>query len=54
LDFSSNILVGKKPIHIGMSVINLLNERYRDYMNRFRYFNDEPGRSFNLRCKIKI
>jgi iron complex outermembrane receptor protein len=54
LDFSSNILVGKKPINIGMSVINLLNERYRDYMNRFRYFNDEPGRSFNLRCKIKI
>jgi iron complex outermembrane receptor protein len=54
LDFSSTILVGKKPINIGMSVINLLNERYRDYMNRFRYFNDEPGRSFNLRCKIKI
>ena len=54
LDFSSNILVGKKPINIGMSVMNLLNERYRDYMNRFRYFNDEPGRSFNIRCKIKI
>jgi iron complex outermembrane receptor protein len=54
LDFSSNILVGKKPINIGMSVMNLMNERYRDYMNRFRYFNDEPGRSFNIRCKIKI
>lgn len=22
---------------------NLLNERYRDYLNRFRYFADEPG-----------
>jgi hypothetical protein len=23
-------------------------------MNRFRYFNDEAGRSINLRCKIKL
>jgi iron complex outermembrane receptor protein len=54
IDYSTNLSIGKKTINLGLSVINLLNERYRDYMNRFRYFNDEPGRSINLRCKIKI
>jgi iron complex outermembrane receptor protein len=28
---------------------NLLNERYRSYMNRLRYFSDEPGRNFSIR-----
>lgn len=54
LDFNTNVLFGKQKINLGLSVINLFNERYRDYMNRFRYFNDEPGRSINLRCNIKI
>ena len=54
LDFNTHLLVGKQTINLGLSVLNILNERYRDYMNRFRYFNDEPGRSINLRCKIKL
>ena len=54
LDFNTDLLVGKQTINLGLSVLNILNERYRDYMNRFRYFNDEPGRSINLRCKIKL
>ena len=54
LDFNTDLIFGKQKVNVGLSVINLLNERYRDYMNRFRYFNDEPGRSINLRCNIKI
>ena len=54
LDFSSDVLVGKKQISVGLTVVNLLNQTYRDYMNRFRYFNDEPGRSINLRIKLKL
>jgi iron complex outermembrane receptor protein len=30
-------------------VENILNIRYRDYMNRFRYFGDEIGRNFTVR-----
>jgi iron complex outermembrane receptor protein len=54
LDFSSDVLVGKRQISVGLTVVNLLNQTYRDYMNRFRYFNDEPGRSINLRIKLKL
>lgn len=54
LDFSSDVAVGKRKISVGLTVVNLLNQTYRDYMNRFRYFNDEPGRSINLRIKLKI
>jgi len=28
---------------------NLLNTRYREYLNRFRYFTDEPGISIGIR-----
>jgi iron complex outermembrane receptor protein len=54
VDFNTDLMLGKQTINLGVAVLNLLNERYRDYMNRFRYFNDEPGRSINLRCKIKL
>jgi iron complex outermembrane receptor protein len=43
------ILLGKLPLDIQFSVTNLLNSRYRDYLDRFRYFADAPGRSFVLR-----
>jgi iron complex outermembrane receptor protein len=54
LDFSSDVSIGKRQISVGLTVVNLLNQTYRDYMNRFRYFNDEPGRSINLRIKLKL
>ncbi len=54
LDFSSDVAVGQQQISVGLTVVNLLNQTYRDYMNRFRYFNDEPGRSINLRIKLKL
>ncbi len=34
---------------IGLSVSNLLNTAYRDYLNRLRYFVDDMGRNINLR-----
>jgi iron complex outermembrane receptor protein len=39
-------------IHISASVRNLLNTAYRDYLSRFRYFIDDPGRNFILRLSI--
>jgi len=37
---------------VGLSVNNLLNTSYRDYLNRFRYYADDLGRSFTLRLSI--
>jgi iron complex outermembrane recepter protein len=42
------------PADVRFGVTNLLNTRYRDYMNRFRYFLDEPGRNFTLRVDWPI
>ncbi len=36
---------------LSVSVENALNTAYRDYMNRFRYFADEPGINFLIRFK---
>ncbi len=50
-DAGTSIHIGKQHFEIGMSVNNILNTRYREYMNAFRYFTDEPGRSFVVRLK---
>ena len=33
---------------------NLLNTRYRDYLDRLRYFADAPGRNLTLRCTYQF
>ena len=38
------------PINLGLSVNNLFNLNYRDYLNRLRYFIPEPG--INIAFKI--
>lgn len=44
--------VGQQPVHLGLAVFNLTNTRYREYLNRFRYFADEVGRNVSLRVKV--
>ncbi len=39
---------------INLELTNLLNTAYREYLNRFRYFADEPGRSVNIRFNYKF
>lgn len=46
--------LGKRSVGVVVGVHNLLNTRYRDYMNRFRYFNDEVGRNFIIQLNWKI
>ncbi|MBX2843120.1 MAG: TonB-dependent receptor, partial [Flammeovirgaceae bacterium] len=38
----------------GISVENLLNTKYRDYLNRMRYFADDLGRNITFRAKFKF
>lgn len=41
--------LGNTSFQVGVE--NLLNTTYRNYMNRFRYYMDEPGINFTLRIK---
>lgn len=51
-DFGFDVPVGKHTMNINFSATNFLNRAYRDYLNRYRYFTDDIGRSFILRIKI--
>ncbi len=51
LNLHANIdlqLAGKSSIQVGFSINNIANTRYRDYLNRLRFFADELGRSFEF------
>ncbi len=52
LESVATVYFGKQPLEIGLSIFNLLNASYREYLNRFRYFTDEMGRNISLRVKI--
>lgn len=54
LQASSTIKLGGRPFTLGVGVRNLLNTRYRDYLNSMRYFTDEMGRNISLRLKILL
>ena len=41
-------------LSIGITVSNLLNQSYREYLNRFRYFTDDMGRNVSLRLNYKF
>lgn len=46
--------VNEIPITWNLSVSNLLNKNYRDYLDRFRYFHSATGTNFMLRIHIPI
>lgn len=54
LDGVLQLKAGEKPLELGLTVSNLLNTRYRDYMNFFRFYADEPGINISLRLKLII
>lgn len=47
-----DIPLQKQHIKISMSINNVFNVSYRDYLNRFRYYTDEPGRNIVLRITV--
>ncbi|MBX2991563.1 MAG: TonB-dependent receptor [Bacteroidetes bacterium] len=56
LDFGmgGELSFGTQAIAIDLTVQNLLNRSYRDYLSRFRYFTDDPGVNAVLRVRIPI
>lgn len=53
-EVGSDIKLGKQHINIAFAANNLSNAIYRDYLDRFRYYCDSPGRNFTLRVKIPL
>lgn len=53
-DATTTFLLGKQPLQTGLAVQNILNAKYREYLNRFRYFADEPGRNLALWLKMSF
>jgi iron complex outermembrane recepter protein len=49
---SSKFKVQGLDLSLSVTVNNVFNTAYRDYLNRFRYFTDDIGRNVVLRLKI--
>lgn len=54
LEFTGEYSYGGQSVRFGLSVNNLLNTRYRDYMNRLRYYSDELGRNIIFRITVPL
>ncbi len=52
LDATTSFPVKKQQATFSLGVHNLLNTRYRDYLDRFRYFSQEPG--INVVARLTI
>ncbi len=51
-DASCYLPLGKKQLELGLLLRNIGNVRYREYLNFFRFYADEPG--FNLGVRLKV
>ncbi|MCR5889534.1 TonB-dependent receptor [Hymenobacter sp. J193] len=54
LEAGTTIGWGRLPLTVSLAGTNLLNQRYRDYLNRYRYFADEMGRNVTLRVQVPL
>lgn len=54
IKFETAFRTGSDLWHIGIIGNNLLNVRYRDYLNRLRYFTDEQGRSVRVTIRYEF
>lgn len=49
LSYSNQIQLKKGNLDLSLGLENILNQKYRDYLNRLRYFADEKGINLKLR-----
>lgn len=52
LNAGSTIQFGKQLFILNFSITNAANVVYRDYLDRFRYYNDAQGVNYTLRIRI--
>lgn len=51
-EVAATVVLGHFTMDLSLGGYNLTNTRYREYMNRFRYYADEMGRNISLRIRI--
>jgi iron complex outermembrane receptor protein len=54
LEAGTDIHINHRSLGVIFGVTNLLNVKYRDYLNAFRYFCDDMGRNISLRVKVPL
>ena len=54
LGASTQLNMGDQKLDVGIKINNLTNERYRNFLNRLRYFADEQGINFSFRLGYKF
>ena len=52
LDYGGEFIMGPHLVRFSVSIQNIFNHAYRDYLSRFRYFIDNPGRDIVVRVNI--
>ncbi len=52
LTVGGKIDLNQTPVELNLSVHNLLNQPYRDYLSRYRYFALNPGRNYTLHLTV--
>ncbi len=53
-EIGTTVTAFHQPLDLSVAGTNLLNRRYRDYLNRFRYFADEQGRNLTVRLSARF
>ncbi len=51
-NWNQNFKIKKQTIRFSIGLNNILNTKYRSYLNRLRYYTDEQGRQ--ITCKLTI
>lgn len=51
---AGEVRVGSYPVELSLSVQNLFDRAYRDYLSRYRLFIDNPGRDIVLRVRVPL
>lgn len=54
VEAGTEVVLKDRSITFSIQVSNLLNSSYRDYLSRFRYFVDDPGRNVILRVQVPL
>ena len=54
IEASGTVRMGGSPVVVSLSIHNVFDTAYRDYLSRFRFFADEAGRTVVLRLAVPI
>ena len=53
-NIGTELNIKKQKLLLNFSATNLLNARYREYLDRFRYYADAAGVSYNIKLTIPL